>query len=59
MDPTKRYNFSNCPIGRSTYQGANGSKISIMIDGAEYMLKQYEVTSDLQNRGFGNTIVKN
>lgn len=39
MDPTKRYNFSNCPIGRSTYQGANGSKISIMIDGAEYMLK--------------------
>lgn len=39
LDPYKRYDFTNCPLGMSTYQGANGAKISIVIDNEEYMLK--------------------
>ena len=39
LDDRKIYDFSDCSLGRSTYQGANGAKISILIDGTEYMLK--------------------
>ena len=39
LDQKKRYDFTNCARGRSTYRGANGSKISILINNEEYMLK--------------------
>lgn len=39
MDDTIIYNFSDCFMGTASYDGANGSKISILIEGEEYMLK--------------------
>ena len=31
--------FTNCPMRKKTYAGANGSKISVLYDGQQYMLK--------------------
>lgn len=39
MDFTDTYDFSEFTIGRSVYAGANGKKISIIIDDIEFMLK--------------------
>ena len=39
LDFRTRYDFTDYHLGWNTYQGANGAKISIIIDGEEYMLK--------------------
>ena len=57
LDQKKRYDFTNCPRGRSTYRGANGSKISILINNEEYMLKFPAPAKKNENMHYSNGIV--
>ena len=42
LDFRTRYDFTDYHLGWNTYQGANGAKISIIIDGEEYMLTDFD-----------------
>lgn len=56
MDFTKAYDFSGFGMGRSVYAGANGKKISIIIDGIEFMLKFPAPARHNENLHYANSI---
>lgn len=46
--------FTNCPIRNKTYAGANGSKISVIYNGEQYMLKFPPVPSKNKEMSYTN-----
>lgn len=56
MDDLKLQDFSDARKGFSVYQGANGAKVSILIDDKEYMLKFPYAGKQFSARHYSNGI---
>ena len=49
--------FTNFQIKKKTYSGANGNKISILIDGEMYMLKMPQRSNKNENLSYSNSAI--
>lgn len=51
------YDFTKYPIKKKTYSGANGNKISILIDDELYMLKMPQHANKNENLSYSNSAI--
>jgi hypothetical protein len=51
------YDFTKYPIKKKTYSGANGNKISILIDNELYMLKMPQHANKNENLSYSNSAI--
>lgn len=51
------YDFTKYPIKKKTYSGANGNKISILINDELYMLKMPQHANKNENLSYSNSAI--